>query len=52
MVIAPADRAKQYIEKARQADERAARTSDPRLKENWAHIADSYREMAKTARQQ
>ena len=40
-------RKKEYLAKAREAEEHAQRTPDRHEKESWLRIAQSYRELAK-----
>lgn len=36
-----------YLEQARDADARAARATDPVIKEGWAKVAEGYRYLAR-----
>lgn len=38
----------EYLAKAKEAEEHAARSTDPAMKESWLGIALSYRQMAQT----
>lgn len=40
------DQRETYLAQAREAEERAARTSDPVLKEGWLRVAEGYRHLA------
>lgn len=37
----------EYLQRAKEADERAANAKDARVKEDWRKIADGYRDLAR-----
>jgi hypothetical protein len=36
-----------FLERAREAEERAAKTSDAMLRESWLKVAEGYRDLAR-----
>ena len=40
------DRAENYLAKAREAEDIAARTIDSQIRQSWIRIAEGYRELA------
>ena len=44
------ERRKEFLAKAKEAEEQAAQTKDSDLKDSWKRIAQSYRELAQRQR--
>ena len=41
-------RRQEFLDKAKDADERAAKAKGPQLRDSWQKIAQTYRDLAKT----
>ena len=40
-------RREEFLERAREAEERAAKTPEPGLRESWLKVAEGYRDLAR-----